>query len=190
MRASSRPYAALLYACVAASFCGALLLSACGKDGSAPYAGWTTVTDSESVYRLSFLAPPWEITPSMSGDAGIALLVPPVYGSLDAGAPKKYALEARLVPGLAVTALDAEAARIGGTVLVTHVPFATLPAHDDHGFTTVLEDPTRLRYYRLVALAAPGSRALLVRVELNHDPRNDRELDAMLAAIDVRPFAD
>ena len=169
-----------------------LALAACGEDGSAPYAGWTTVTGGDGVYRLRFLEPPWERTQSMSGDAGIALVVQPAFGSLDAGAPSKYTLEAKLVPGVALTVLDAEVARIrtARTVVhVAHAPFVTLPSHDDAGFTAVLEDPARTRFTRLVALVAPAGRTLLVRVDLNLDPRNDRELDAMLAAIDVLPFA-
>lgn len=175
---------------VSAALLCVLTLAACGEDGSAPYAGWTTVTGGDGVYRLRFLEPPWERTQSMSGDAGIALVVLPAFGSLDAGAPSKYSLEAKLVPGAALTVLDAEVARVrGARTLVAHAPFVTLPSHDDAGFTAVLEDFVRTRFTRFVALAAPGSRTLLVRVDMNLDPRNDRELDAMLAAIDVLPFA-
>jgi hypothetical protein len=176
-----------------AGTCAALLplagwLAACGQDGSAPYAGWDTVTDSEGVYKLRFLAPPWERVDTGS-DLGISLLVPPVFGSLDAGAPSKYSFDAKLVPGLALPVVQAEVARIAGArVLLAPTPFATIS--EDRGFTAVLEDSARLRYFRLVTLTAPGGRSLLVRVTLNEDPRNDREIDAMIRAIDVRPFAD
>ena len=161
----------------------------CGEDGSAPYAGWDTAEDSGGVYRLRFLAPPWERVPTTDGDGRIVLLVPPVFGSLDAGAPTKFTLEASLVRGLALPTLQAEIARIGAaSVLRAPAPFTTLSS--DVGFTAALADRTNARFYQLITLAAPSDRALLVVVELNEDPRNDLELDAMLRGIDVRPFAE
>lgn len=188
MRSTKRLPASRLFSGACAALLVAGWLVACGRDATAPYAGWDTVTDSEGVYKIRFLAPPWErIDTGAAG--GISLLVPPVFGSLDAGAPSKYSFDAKLVPGLALPVVQAEVVRVSGArVLLAPTPFATIS--EDRGFTAVLEDVARLRYFRLVALTAPGGRTLLVRVTLNEDPRNDREIDAMVRAIDVRPFVD
>lgn len=188
MRSKARVAASFLFCCVALSL-GLAPSAGCGEDGSAPYAGWSTAEDSGGVYRMRFLAPPWERVPTTDGDGRLVLLVPPVFGSLDAGAPSKFTLEASLVRGLALPTLQAEIARLGGTtVLRAPAPFSTLS--NDNGFTAALADRTNARFYQVVTLAAPSDRALLVVVQLNEDPRNDLELDAMLRAIDVRPFAE
>ena|GEM_PF-4174402 len=188
MRSKARVAASFLFCCVALPL-GIAPSAGCGEDGSAPYAGWDTAEDSGNVYRVRFLAPPWKRVPTTDGDGRIELVVPPVFGSLDAGAPPKFRLEASLVRGLALPTLQAEIARIGGAlVLRDPAPFTTLSS--DIGFTAVVADRTNARFYQLVTLAAPGDRALLVVVQLNEDPRNDLEVDAMLRAIDVRPFAE
>ncbi len=174
---------------VVATVVGVGLLAACGKDGSAPYAGWTTLTDGEGVYRLRYLAPPWERVPAVEGDASISLVVPPVYGSLDAGVPPKYALTAALVSGAPLLVLQAEVARRSdASVLMSPAPYTTMSG--DEGFHAVLEDAAHLLYFHFVALPVPGERTLLVRFEMNEDPRPDREANAMLRAIDVQPFVD
>jgi len=188
VRSNARVAASLLFFCVALSL-GVALSAGCGRDGSAPYAGWDTAEDDDGVYRVRFLAPPWKRVPTTEGDGRIELVVPPVFGSLDAGAPPKFRLEASLVRGLALPTLQAEIARISSArVLRDPAPFNTLSS--DIGFTAVLADRTNALFYQLVTLAAPGDRALLVVVQLNEDPRNDLEVDAMLRAIDVRPFAE
>lgn len=190
MHPKARLFATILRVGVAATVVvGVALLAACGKDGSAPYAGWTTLTDSEGVYRLRYLAPPWERVPAVEGDATISLVVPPVYGSLDAGVPPKYALAAALVGGAPLPVLQAEVERRSGArALTSPAPYSTTSG--DEGFHAVLEDATHLLYFHFVALPAPGDRTLLVRFEMNEDPRPDREANAMLRALDVQPFAD
>jgi len=188
VRSIARVAASFLFSCVALSL-GAGPSAGCGEDGSAPYAGWDTAEDSDGVYRVRFLAPPWKRVPTTEGDGRIELVVPQVFGSLDAGTPPKYALEASLLRGLALPTLQAEIARISGArVLRDPAPFTTLSS--DIGFSAVLADSTTARFYQLVTLAAPSDRALLVVVQLNEDPRNDLEIDAMMRAIDVRPFAE
>lgn len=168
--------------------CGVLLVAACGIDGSSPYAGWLTVTDSEGVYRLRYLAPPWTQEESAPGDATVRLVVPPEWGSLDAGAPPPYRLTAQLVSGLAQPVLLAAVAGITGGELLGRPSFSTVSG--DVGFSAVVEAPTHILFYWLVALVVPGGRVLLVRLEMNEDPRGDLEAAAMLRAIDVRPFVD
>ena len=189
MPPKARLFGTILRVVVAATGVGVALLAACGKDGSAPYAGWATLTDSEGVYRLRYLAPPWERVTAAEGDATISLVVPPVYGSLDAGVPPKYALTAALVGGAPLLVLQAEVARRSDArVLTSPAPYST--SSGDEGFQAVLEDATHLLYFHFVALPVPADRTLLVRFEMNEDPRGDLEAAAMLRAIDVQPFAD
>jgi hypothetical protein len=125
------------------------------------------------------------------GGTAVELVVPPVYGSLDAGVPPKYRLTAELVSALALPLLQAEVATMvaaGGDELDPPAPFTTRSGDD--GFFAVIEDSTHLLFTELVALVAPGGRVLLVRFEMNEDPRSDLEAAAMLRAIDVRPFGD
>lgn len=173
------------------ALCGAASLAACGIDGTTPYAGWATFTDSEGVYRVRYLAPPWERVAPADGGVPVEFVVPPVFGSLEAGVPAKYRLTAVLVSGLALPVLQAEVATMvaaGGDDLDPPAPFTTRSG--DEGFFAVIEDSTHLLFTELVALVAPGGRVLLVHFEMNEDPRSDREAAAMLRAIDVRPFGD
>lgn len=166
----------------------ALLLGACGPAASERYAGLAVFDDSEGLYRVRYLAPPWELDESESGAGALRMTIAAAGDSLGSMRPPKYELRAEGSSRSIQILLEQEERRViaAGHTMITG-PRALTVDSGAEGQELLSFDGVATRFNRYVVLARDGDSAVF-RFSSTVDLDN-LEVDDMIAAFDVAPFA-
>ncbi len=162
-------------------------VAACGPAAGDRYAGLEVFDDSEGLYRVRYLAPPWELDESESGGGALRLTIAAEGDSLGSMRPPKFELQAEGSSRSPQSLLEQEERRVvaaGHTMIAG--PRALTVDSGVQGQEILSFDPVATRFNRYVALAGTGDTAVF-RFSSTVD-LDSLEVDDMIAGFDVAPF--